>query len=294
MTADSSDEDIPGAEAPADSGALAVPDGITDLDGYRKWLQEDPVISLDQEYETFYDDVLTVALERIKSSSFWLALPSALSTADGQFRLNLGSHLMDRPKDPPKLDKKPYASFIEKTYRKNVLRPDYPRPPVGGWLLPDDWLEKVRDLIRTTVVVRYLDGVEVLAKSLTALADEHAIQSKVDFEAREEGYYAAHFTAEFDCEIPSLVFDTESLTICLEIHIATQIQGVLRELLHPRYEQRRLERPSEADRRWQWNFDSPEFALNYLGHISHYVDGMIVGLRDDARKSRPKDEGRRE
>ena len=45
-------------------------------------------------------------------------------------------------------------------------------------------------LIRTTLVVKYLDEVEILAESLVAPA--HGIRATVEFEARDAGYYAAH------------------------------------------------------------------------------------------------------
>ena len=34
---------------------------------------------------------------------------------------------------------------------------------------------------------------------------------------------------------------------------------------------------------WQWNYKSDEFAANYLGHILHYVEGMIIEIRDKKR-----------
>ena len=32
--------------------------------------------------------------------------------------------------------------------------------------------------------------------------------------------------------------------------------------------------------KWQWDYTSDEFAANYLGHILHYVEGMIIDIRE--------------
>lgn len=258
-----------------------VPPGIEAFEQYITWLEDEPTISLDGEYETYYDDVLAAALRTIETSDAWQTLAVALPDIDGTFRLNTGFPLMTETRTVPPLKKKPYRSFLEKTFRKNVLgNSQYPDPPAGGWILPNGWFTQIRDLIRTTFLVRYLDGVQVLAEAFADHCDDGGIVHQVDFEARDEGYYAAHFLADFDCEIPRLDWDTEIRTMTFEVHIATQIQGVLQDLLHPQYEMRRLERGTDAVQLWQWDYDSTEFKLNYLGHISHYVDGMIVGLRN--------------
>ena len=36
--------------------------------------------------------------------------------------------------------------------------------------------------------------------------------------------------------------------------------------------------------KWQWDYKSDEFSANYLGHILHYVEGMIVEIREKQKK----------
>lgn len=33
------------------------------------------------------------------------------------------------------------------------------------------------------------------------------------------------------------------------------------------------------DIKWQWDYESDEFIPNYLGHILHYIEGMIMEVR---------------
>ncbi len=41
---------------------------------------------------------------------------------------------------------------------------------------------------------------------------------------------------------------------------------------------RKLLKP--PDTKWQWDYKGDEFATNYLGHILHYVEGMIMDVRE--------------
>jgi hypothetical protein len=65
----------------------------------------------------------------------------------------------------------------------------------------------------------------------------------------------------------------------VEIQISTQLKEVLRELTHPYHEKRRksVRKPSD---KWQWDYACDEFVPNYLGHLLHYVEGMLMQMRD--------------
>ena len=41
---------------------------------------------------------------------------------------------------------------------------------------------------------------------------------------------------------------------------------------------------NDLDLVWQWDYTNDRFNTNYLGHIVHYVEGMIVQLRDKQMK----------
>jgi hypothetical protein len=53
--------------------------------------------------------------------------------------------------------------------------------------------------------------------------------------------------------------------------------------LHKYYEERR-KRIKEENIKWQWNYKSDEFTVNYLGHILHYVEGMIMEVRETQKE----------
>ena len=103
----------------------------------------------------------------------------------------------------------------------------------------------------------------------------------VSFEAREHGYYAAHIELSFETELINIEHDAVKCRVIIEIQITTQIQDVIRKLTHKYYETRR-ESTAVVDpgRSWQWNYNSPEFIPNYLGHLLHFVEGMIMEIRD--------------
>jgi hypothetical protein len=80
-------------------------------------------------------------------------------------------------------------------------------------------------------------------------------------------------------EVPKMVWDTEKIDVSIEIQITTQLQEAIRRLLHKHYEERRKCIRTE-EKIWQWDYKSEEFATNYLGHILHYVEGMITDIRE--------------
>ena len=138
--------------------------------------------------------------------------------------------------------------------------------------------------MRTCFYVKYLDGVSFFAEKLSSICSEHKMDCIINFEAKEEGYYAAHASVSFDCKVPDRKWDYKEINVMVELQITTQLQDVIRKLLHKHYEKNRKD-PSEQHDKWQWNYKSDEFSTNYLGHILHYIEGMIMDVR-----SRQKEE----
>lgn len=98
--------------------------------------------------------------------------------------------------------------------------------------------------------------------------------------ARETGYYAAHASIGIDCEVSAEKFDTVIIRFQLEIQVNTQLAEVIKALLHGPYERRRLmDVKTSATKPWQWDYESNEFAVNFLGHSLHHIDGMIMDVR---------------
>jgi len=81
-------------------------------------------------------------------------------------------------------------------------------------------------------VTKYLDGVEYLSGELLNIASSLNMETKLDYEAKDDGYYAAHCYLYFECEIPTQTWETERILVPVEIQITTQLQEVIKTLLH--------------------------------------------------------------
>lgn len=253
-----------------------------DVERYLAWWKKTMRVDLMAQPRIHYETVVAKLRADFSASQFWTTVGTALTEIDSRYRVIDNYALLMDPAPPP-LVIKPYASVLAKALRRNVFANGaWPEPPADGWISPDNWFTRMPDLVRTTFTVKYLDGVEFLAEALRALAGEHGLAVRLDFEARPEGYYAGHLVLSGEYEIPRVNWDTERIAAQFELQITTQLQEVIRKLLHRYYEKRRqaLQAP---DRPWQWDYDSDEFVANYLGHILHYVEGMIMDVRRKQR-----------
>lgn len=249
------------------------------IDEYKKWLKDKHDIEISDRTERYYASVTSKIKLDLEDSDFWTQLTKNLREYGGEYLVKTGYPLLI-PRFEPELREKPFNSFLLKTFRKNILDNQcWPDEPEGGWILPNNWYSKINDIIRTLFVVKYIDGVEFMIERIKSLCKQHGMECRVYLEAREEGYYAAHLYTKREFEIPKITWDTEKLDVFIEIQITTQLQEVIRKLLHKYYEDRR-KRISEEDTKWQWDYKSDEFVANYLGHILHYVEGMIMEIRE--------------
>ena len=247
-----------------------------DVAEYRQWLHDQLNVEISHRTRTRYEVVSSSILTALDRSDVWAQLCSNLAEYDSEYRRETTYPLLASP-EPPKLVAKPFESLIEKTFRKNVLENNaWPDEPESGWILPDNWYSKISDIVRTTMVVKYLDGVQFLGVRIKSLCSDHGLPCRFALEAREEGYYAAHVRTEREFEVPGAEWDTERIQVPLEIQITTQLQEVIRRLLHKYYEERRVEVAEKDRAKWQWDYSSDEFITAYLGHILHYVEGMIM------------------
>ena len=250
-----------------------------DRNGYIEWLKKEHKIEISAQTKTYYDTVTNRIKTDFEESNCWVALIDNLTEFDSQYYSQKEYHLL-LTEAKPELYIKPFESFLGKTLRKNVLQnQNWPGKPDDGWIFPTDWYSRIDDIIRTLIVVKYLDGVEFMVEKIHSLYEQHGLPCIFSYEAKEEGYYAAHLYAKREFEIPRPRWDTEKIIVSIEIQITTQIQEAIRKLLHKYYEERR-QGIVEEDTKWQWNYKSDEFDANYLGHILHYVEGKIMGIRE--------------
>ena len=174
----------------------------TNIDEYKAWLFNKHMVRIDGRTKNHFGMVTTAVEDQFRNSALWQHL-SHTKLRDFQQEyslLNSGFDLLSRPDAPP-LHRKSFESFLEKTFGQNVSHNvDWPEPPTiygatektTGWVLPNDWLVRSKDIVRTSIVVRYLDGVVYLKESLEKLADDHGIPHGSYFAADSSGHYAAH------------------------------------------------------------------------------------------------------
>lgn len=254
-----------------------------DIDEYKKWLKEKHRIEISNRTQIYYESVVNRIKLDFEKSDFWIQPTENLKEYDGEYLAKTGYHLFTSILKP-ELCIKSFKSFLLKTFRKNILENKrWPDEPEGSWILPNNWHSRINDSVRTLFEVKYLDGVEFMISKIKSICEERHAESKVFLEATEEGYYAAHLYMRREYEIPKINWDTERIDVSIEIQITTQLQEVIRKLLHKYYEDKRKGLKKE-DIKWQWNYESDEFVANYLGHILHCVEGMIMDIREKQKE----------
>lgn len=188
---------------------------------------------------------------------------------------------------PPTIDLKlkPWESFLSRTWRHNVHNNgNWPNTPPDGWLTPDCWFEELWDIVRTRLVVRYLDGVQFLANRLANLGKQHTLLVELKTHAQEWGYYAMHVTVPQTFDVQTLNYEgVETRKSMVEMQLTTELQEAIGLLTHGYFETRR-EEEAPQDQKWQWDYRSAEFTPYYLGHLLHYLEGMIMRVRDEVPK----------
>ncbi|MGO9178014.1 MAG: hypothetical protein ACLQHS_01895 [Candidatus Limnocylindrales bacterium] len=260
----------------------AKPEPPQTIEDYRDWYAAE--LGYDNVRDrTRYDSSSRLIRDHLASSAFWRELARLMPEVADEYEFATSYPLL--VVDPrlthealPELLIKPFDSLIEKTWRKNALdNPRWDRPPQGGWITPENWYERVGDMVRTTVAVKYLDGVTHLQKRIARLAAEAGLRCEPALAARREGYYAAHLDIHFPVELPGPKWATVRVWARAELQITTQLQEVIRRLLHRQYESDRVRRSSDE---WEWDFHSDAFHVNYLGHVLHYLEGKIMDERE--------------
>ncbi|MFN8519422.1 MAG: hypothetical protein U0667_08560 [Chloroflexota bacterium] len=252
------------------------------IQGYRRWLREQYDYEDGVSDHDYFDSVVN-RLEAVvrEPGGLWDQVSAVALDAHDSYQGLTRYPLLVGPLRPP--GTKSYESFFSKTFRRNRLENvSWPAEPPDGWIEPSNWFETIHDLVRTTIVVKYLDGVKFLADRLASWSTTTTFNCDWRLEARTEGYYAAHLKFSFPVTIPQRRLGSKQIGASLEVQITTQLQEVLRTHLHGRYESNRME-PTVDPLAWQWDYSHPEFSINYLGHVLHYLEGKILEVREKER-----------
>lgn len=249
------------------------------FENYISWFNEKFSTDLYSKPSQIFGYVIQKLNNDVQECLFWKELQENLENFNDEYYLKNGYQLLRN--DELELFSKSYKSLINKSFRKNILQNDnFPDEPENDWITPENWFYKINDLLRTTITVKYLDGVEFVVEKIKELALAHDFEFAVDYEAREEGYYAAHITLINTFNIVDDNWNSIEINLPIEIQITTQLQEVIKGLLHKYYEDQRVQEKIINNQKWQWDYKSKEFSSNYLGHILHYVEGMILEVRD--------------
>ena len=178
-------------------------DKPTTVEQYKLWLRDQHNVDF-RRTETHYDSVTRKIFADVEASPCWKALIAGLTRMDQAYQVKTAYKLFVEGSLVPQLLTKSFDSFIVKTFRQNILDnqqwPD--KPAETGWILPSCWFERINDIVRSLLVVKYLDGVTFAADQIVEIAKAQDTACIVELEAREEGYYAAHLYFPVACEIP--------------------------------------------------------------------------------------------
>lgn len=232
-------------------------------------------------YSNYYKYASKALKDNLESSEYWKHFEDFLREINLEYQKEFSCELLETTQ-LPEIYIKELKSVVNKAFRKNFLKNDLrPEEPKDGWIGPDNWFEKLNDILRTTIVVNYLDGVSFLITKLKDYANKYGYEFKHDYEARDNGYYAAHTGTKISLTMPrNGDLEDVNVSISLEIQITTPLQKLVKDLLHTYYEEDRCSSNLDEPTLWQWEYKSDRFNTNYMGHIVHYVEGMIVRLRD--------------
>jgi len=227
-----------------------------------------------------YDVNVQAAQNAIQDSAYISNMRGFLESEDTRYKERTGINLLTS------LDftviRKPFSSAVEKSFRHNILKNrEFPKAPPwqGGWITPDNWYTRFDDLVRGTLVCKFMDGPSLLAEALDSYATQLGLKSRHVARGTENGYYAFHHYTTFGVDVMDGDWNSTPVTVELELQITTQLQEVLRNLTHPLYEIARSKRPERGDL-WKWDHDSPRFRASYLGHTLHMIEAIMLQVRN--------------
>ncbi|UJB70212.1 hypothetical protein HRE53_03465 [Acaryochloris sp. 'Moss Beach'] len=259
-----------------------MPDSIdkpSDLAAYYPWAVKHLSCDFDDsKAERVYETNVSNILTSVTQSDFFVEFSEVAATWAEDYLVQTKSELfMDSAE--PDLSTKPYTSVVDKSFRKNVLwNKRFPKPPHRGWVTLDTVYSQLNDLVRGTLVCRFIDGPELVARQIGEYAARRGLKYRSYSQERESGYYAFHAYVSFPVDVFDIEWNKHSVAVEVEIQITTQLQEVLRSLTHHLYEGQRLQ--NDDTEKWKWEFGSNRFKVGYLSHTLHLLESVIVESRD--------------
>lgn len=250
---------------------------LSELLGYEKEIMKN-----------YYVDASNKMCNDFQESDFIKAINDNLNEYNQEYISENNFKLLDENKKVKIITKK-YKNMLEKCFRKDVLQKegaleilqsdDYDNLVKYVEYTPINCYWKFTDVIRTRITVNYMDGALDILEKLEELAKVKGLTPYKNYKASDDGYYALHLDVETDFEIPDVLRKTKNIKAKVEIQINTAVQNLLVDLSHEYYQKTRSNLKIQ-DIKWQWVHDSDNFIPNYIGHIAHYVEGMMLNIRD--------------
>ena len=126
--------------------------------------------------------------DEVSVGPFWAAVRSNLARWRTEYSSLTGADLLTSPVLPEFVGKSK-SSIQDKLIHRCKLAPDTVEELIAKDGPP---IPKIKDLVRTRIKCKYIDGVEYLADRLVDLADERGCILERSREGRIEGYFAQH------------------------------------------------------------------------------------------------------
>jgi hypothetical protein len=266
----------------------------TTIDEYTSWAKETLDVDFNSDYNRkTYDLNVTYVHNEASNHAFFRGIDKFLEDSQEDY-LKKKKAALFMAKPTVILDKKPYESVVNKSFRYNVIwNTQFPSVPTYDWVAPDEWLtpdnwfSRINDSVRTTIVCKYIDGPRFLTERLTKYATECKLASRYRSQQRDDGYYAYHFYIKIPVSMIDKDKEVVNVNVDIEIQLTTQLQEVLRQIAHLYYEDMRIGKSSDPSS-WKWEFGSNRFRAGYLGHTLHLLEAIILDIRNASLKSPKK------
>lgn len=263
-----------------------------DVDAYILWAKDALRVSFDDpRIKSVYETNMNNIFNRVSEHQFFVGFSNISKAWQKQYEDKTKTELFMDNEEPTLLIKS-FKSTIEKTYRMNVLwNENFPESPVQGWIEQNAIYSQVNDLVRGSLVCRFIDGPAFVANSIEDYARSLGLNSRQYTQERDDGYYAYHVYVKFPVSIFNLGWEKSDVFVEIEIQITTQLQEVLRSLTHKFYESQRLIESSDGGK-WKWDFSSSKFKVGYLSHTLHLLESVILESRDRVMNDESSGEGK--
>lgn len=233
----------------------------------------------DHRIESLYETNMTNIFNAVSQHQFFVDFSNRAAQWESSYKEKTKSDLFMHNNDP-ELVIKPYKSVVEKTYRQNVLwNKGFPKPPREGWFNHQNVFHRLNDLVRGSMVCRFIDGPAFVANTIQEYANEYGLACRQYSQERDDGYYAFHVYISFPVTVFDLHWNKSTINTEIEIQVTTQLQEVLRSLTHKFYETQRLQASDEGGK-WKWDFSSSRFKVGYLSHTLHLLESVILESRE--------------